>query len=62
VLDALLRCAVGGIGYPALGAPRLGVGEVVGVAEETVVDDADLGAFWDVLVVDCDAAWLYVSR
>jgi len=48
---------VGGVGNPSLGAPGQGIGEVVGVAEESIVDDADVGVFGDEVVVDCDSAW-----
>lgn len=55
MLDTFLCHAVGGVGNPALGAPGQGV------AEESVVDDADVGVFGEVVAVDCEAAWLHVA-
>ena len=57
-LGRALRC----VGDPALRPPRVRVGEVVGVAVEGVLDDADLGGFGEVLVVDREAARLDVAR
>ena len=53
-----MRC----VGDPALRPPRVRVGEVVGVAVEGVLYDADLGGFGEVLVVDREAARLDVAR
>jgi len=61
LLEAFLGRAVAGVRDPALGPPRVRVGEVVRVVGERVVDDADLGAFGEELIVDCDAAWLDVA-
>jgi hypothetical protein len=39
--------------YATPGTPRQGIREVSRVPEEAVIDDADLGALGQVLVVDC---------